>query len=139
MLEVPDVGPIVAKCIIEFFAEPHNRSVIAALRGAMRWAEGEGAARPAEGLLAGKTFVLTGTLPTLRRDEAAAMIEAAGGKVAGSVSKKTDYVVAGADAGSKLEKAIKLGVAVMDEEALLALLAPSDDGGEALQPDLFGE
>jgi DNA ligase (NAD+) len=139
LLEVPDVGPIVAKCIIEFFAEPHNRSVIAALRGAMRWAEGEGAARPAEGLLAGKTFVLTGTLPTLRRDEAAAMIEAAGGKVAGSVSKKTDYVVAGADAGSKLEKAIKLGVAVMDEEALLALLAPSDDGGEALQPDLFGE
>ncbi len=139
LLEVPDVGPIVAKCIIEFFAEPHNRSVIAALRGAMRWAEGEGAARPAEGLLAGKTFVLTGTLPSLRRDEAAAMIEAAGGKVAGSVSKKTDYVVAGADAGSKLEKAIKLGVAVMDEEALLALLAPSDDGGEALQPDLFGE
>lgn len=139
LLEVPDVGPIVAKCITEFFAEPHNRSVITALRGALRWAEGEGAARPAEGRLAGKTLVLTGTLPSLRRDEAAAMIEAAGGKVAGSVSKKTDYVVAGADAGSKLEKAIKLGVAVMDEEALLALLAPSDDGGEALQPDLFGE
>jgi DNA ligase (NAD+) len=121
LLEVPDVGPIVAKCIIEFFAEPHNRSVIAACAGdALGRGRGRGA--PGGGALAGKTFVLTGTLPTLRRDEAAAMIEAAGGKVAGSVSKKTDYVVAGADAGSKLEKAIKLGVAVMDEEALLALL-----------------
>jgi DNA ligase (NAD+) len=114
LLEVPDVGPIVAKCIIEFFAEPHNRSVIAACAGdALGRGRGRGA--PGGGALAGKTFVLTGTLPTLRRDEAAAMIEAAGGKVAGSVSKKTDYVVAGADAGSKLEKAIKLGVAVMDE------------------------
>ena len=137
LLEVPDVGPIVAKCISEFFAEPHNRSVITALRGALRWAEGEGAARPAEGRLAGKTFVLTGTLPSLRRDEAAAMIEAAGGKVAGSVSKKTDYVVAGADAGSKLEKAQQLGVAVLDEDALRALLAPA--AGPIGQTELFGE
>ena len=73
--------------------------------------------------VAGKTFVLTGTLPTLKRDEAQAMIEAAGGKVSGSVSKKTDYVVAGEAAGSKLEKAQTLGVAVLDEAALLALLA----------------
>ena len=81
---------------------------------------------PAEGaqvaLLAGKTFVLTGTLPTLKRDEAKAMIEAAGGKVAGSVSKKTDFVVAGEEAGSKLEKAQELGVAVIDEAGLMKLL-----------------
>ena len=73
------------------------------------------------GLLAGKTFVLTGTLPTLKREEAAAKIEAAGGKVSGSVSKKTDYVVAGAEAGSKLDKAQKLGVKIIDEAELLRL------------------
>jgi DNA ligase (NAD+) len=73
--------------------------------------------------LAGKTFVLTGTLPTLSRDGAKARSEAAGGKVTGSVSKKTDYVVVGADAGSKLEKAVELGVPTLDEDALLALLA----------------
>lgn len=137
LLQVPDVGPVVARCIIEFLAEPHNRGVIAALRREMRWAEGEGAARPAEGRFAGKTFVLTGTLPSLRRDEAAAMIEAVGGKVAGSVSKKTDYVVAGADAGSKLDKAQQLGVAVLDEDALRALLALAV--GAAGQTELFGD
>ena len=79
-----------------------------------------------DGALAGKTFVLTGTLPTLSRDEAAALIEAAGGKVSGSVSKKTSYVVAGADAGSKLAKAQELGIALLDEAALLALLATAN-------------
>jgi DNA ligase (NAD+) len=76
----------------------------------------------ASGALAGKSFVITGTLPSMGRDEAGALIEAAGGKVAGSVSKKTSYVVAGADAGSKLAKAQELGVTILDEAALLALL-----------------
>ncbi|HQV08223.1 MAG TPA: NAD-dependent DNA ligase LigA, partial [Thauera sp.] len=90
--QVPDVGPIVAQCIVEFFAEPHNREVIEQLRAAgVQWAEGEPQGSVA-GALAGKTFVLTGTLPTLTRDEAKALIEARGGKVAGSVSKKTHYV-----------------------------------------------
>ena len=120
--QVPDVGPIVAKCIAEFFAEPHNREVIEQLRAAgVHWAEGEPQGSVA-GALAGKTFVLTGTLPTLSRDEAKARIEARGGKVAGSVSKKTHYVVAGAEAGSKLDKAQALGVAILDEDGLRALL-----------------
>ncbi|ENO95434.1 DNA ligase, NAD-dependent [Thauera phenylacetica B4P] len=120
--QVPDVGPIVAQCIAEFFAEPHNREVIEQLRAAgVHWAEGEPQGTVA-GALAGKTFVLTGTLPTLSRDEAKALIEAQGGKVAGSVSKKTHYVVAGAEAGSKLEKAQALGLAILDEDGLRALL-----------------
>ncbi|MFZ5540172.1 MAG: NAD-dependent DNA ligase LigA, partial [Pseudomonadota bacterium] len=123
LLEVPDVGPVVAASIVRFFAEPHNREVIAQLRAAgVRWREGPAAKRAAAGPLAGKTFVLTGTLPTWTRDEAKERIEAAGGKVAGSVSKKTDYVVAGAEPGSKLEKARELGVAVIDEEGLRRLL-----------------
>jgi DNA ligase (NAD+) len=120
--QVPDVGPIVAQCIAEFFAEPHNREVIEQLRAAgVHWAEGEPQGSVA-GALAGKTFVLTGTLPTLSRDEARALIEARGGKVAGSVSKKTHYVVAGAEAGSKLDKAQALGLAILDEDGLRALL-----------------
>nr|HRM70185.1 NAD-dependent DNA ligase LigA [Thauera phenylacetica] len=120
--QVPDVGPIVAECIAEFFAEPHNREVIEQLRAAgVHWAEGEPQGTVA-GALAGKTFVLTGTLPTLSRDEAKALIEARGGKVAGSVSKKTHYVVAGAEAGSKLDKAQALGLAILDEDGLRALL-----------------
>jgi DNA ligase (NAD+) len=108
-----------------FFAQPHNREVIEGLRTRAKliWDEGDGDARRAQPKpLAGKTFVLTGTLPTLAREEAKEMIESQGGKVAGSVSRKTDFVVAGAEAGSKLEKARALGVAVIDEARLLALL-----------------
>ena len=119
---VPDVGPIVAESIARFFAEPHNREVIEQLRAVgVHWTETE-ASRESGGVLAGKTLVLTGTLPTLSRDVATELIEAAGGKVAGSVSKKTHYVVAGAEAGSKLDKAQQLGVTILDEAGLLALL-----------------
>ncbi|MBA2672681.1 NAD-dependent DNA ligase LigA [Ramlibacter sp.] len=122
LLEVPDVGPIVAESVHTFFQQPHNREVVEQLRACgVHWEEGEPPVR-APKPLAGKTVVLTGTLPTLTRDEAKDMLEAAGAKVAGSVSKKTDYVVAGAEAGSKLEKAQALGVAVLDEEGLQALL-----------------
>ncbi|MFD1556387.1 NAD-dependent DNA ligase LigA [Paraburkholderia silviterrae] len=124
LLEVNDVGPIVAESIHQFFAEEHNRTVIEQLRapGKVRWADGPPAPKAPAGVLAGKTVVLTGTLPTLKREEAKEMLEAAGAKVAGSVSKKTDYVVAGADAGSKLAKAEELGVPVLDEEGLHKLL-----------------
>jgi DNA ligase (NAD+) len=122
--QVPDVGPVVALSVAHFFAEPHNLDVIGQLRDAgIHWPEGEPAASVAAPL-AGKTFVLTGTLPTLTRDQAREMIEARGGKVAGSVSKKTDYVVAGAEAGSKLDKARELGVSVLDESQLRELLQP---------------
>ena len=122
LLQVPDVGPIVAASVARFFAEPHNRGVIAQLRAAgVRWPEGP-PQRAADGRLAGKTFVLTGTLPNWTRDEAKQRIEAAGGKVAGSVSGKTDYVVAGSDAGSKLDKARTLKVAIIDEPKLKQLL-----------------
>ncbi len=124
--QVPDVGPIVANSIAEFFAEPHNREVIEQLRAAgVHWPEGEPAPMVA-GALAGKTFVLTGSLPSLTRDEAKALIEAQGGKVVGSVSKKTHYVVAGADAGAKLEKAQALGLVILDEDGLRALLNELD-------------
>jgi DNA ligase (NAD+) len=127
LLEVSDVGPIVAKSIRTFFDQPHNREVVEQLRACgVHWAEGEPAARVPQPL-SGKTFVITGTLPTLSRDEAKDLVEAAGGKVAGSVSKKTDYVVAGAEAGSKLTKAQELGVTVIDESGLLTLLgAPAN-------------
>jgi DNA ligase (NAD+) len=126
LLEVRDVGPVLAESIRDFLAEPHNREVIAALRAAgVRFPEGP-PRRAAAGPLAGKTFVLTGTLPSLSRDEAKALLEAAGASVAGSVSKKTDYVVAGADAGGKLDKARTLGVAIIDEAQMRALL-PKDD------------
>ncbi len=119
---VPDVGPVVARSIVEFLSEPHNREVIEALRAAgVQWSE-EAPSREASAALAGKTFVLTGTLPSMSRDEAKAMIEAHGGKVTGSVSKKTHHVVAGADAGSKLSKAEELGISILDEAALLALV-----------------
>jgi DNA ligase (NAD+) len=128
--QVPDVGPVVASSMAHFFAEPHNREVIEQLRAAgVRWEEGEAQAS-VSGRLAGKVFVLTGTLPTLSREQAGGLIEAAGGKVSGSVSKKTDFVVAGSEAGSKLEKAQRLGVAIIDEAGLLALLE-SEKSGES--------
>ncbi|WP_296749994.1 NAD-dependent DNA ligase LigA [Thiobacillus sp.] len=127
LLKVRDIGPIVAQSVIQFFAEPHNLEVVDKLRAAgVRWPESTGLQQSA-GILAGKTLVLTGTLPTLTRDAAREKIEAAGGKVAGSVSKKTDYVVAGLEAGSKLAKAQELGVAVLDEAGLLALLAANNN------------
>ena len=120
---VNDVGPVVAESITNFFGEEHNQIVIKALLNAgIHWPETEGK-QAATGNLVGKTFVLTGTLPNLSRDNAKEMIENAGGKVSGSVSKKTDFVVAGADAGSKLDKAQELGLMILDEAALLELLA----------------
>jgi DNA ligase (NAD+) len=124
LLEVPDVGPIVAQSIRAFFDQAHNTEVVAQLRAAgIEWAEHEGAAADATPKPFAKlTFVLTGTLPVLTRDEAKALIEESGGKVSGSVSKKTNYVVAGAEAGSKLDKAGELGVLVLDEDGLRKLL-----------------
>lgn len=125
LLEVADIGPVVAGSIRSFLDDPMNVELIEQLRAAgVTWPEHVVEHRPKP--FAGKTFVLTGTLPTLTRDEAAEKIEAAGGKVAGSVSKKTHYVVAGAEAGSKLAKAEELGVPILDEAALLHLL-DSDD------------
>jgi DNA ligase (NAD+) len=146
LLEVNDVGPIVAHSIRTFFDQPHNREVVEQLRACgINWAETDPALvadQPQP--LAGKTLVLTGTLPTLGRDAAKALIEAAGGKVAGSVSKKTSYVVAGAEAGSKLDKAQELGLNILDEAGLLALLeaaatpaltpGASGEGAEPLEP-----
>jgi DNA ligase (NAD+) len=126
LLAVNDVGPVVAHSIHGFFAQPHHREIVERLRAAgIAWPEHDGAAaaQAAALPLTGRTLVLTGTLPTLSRDEAKALIEAAGGKVAGSVSKKTSYVIAGEEAGSKLDKAQELGVPVLDEAGLQALLA----------------
>jgi len=119
--QVEEVGPRIAKSIVEFFSEPKNRELVEELRAAGLTLRGKKKERGTK--LAGKTFVLTGTLSSLTRDEAKKMIEDAGGKVTGSVSKKTDYVVAGAEAGSKLDKAKELGVAVIDEEQMRELLA----------------
>ena len=124
LLEVVDVGPVVAQSIRTFFDQPHNVEVVEQLRSAgVHWEETAGAvADAAPKPLAGITFVLTGTLPTLSREDAKERIEAAGGKVSGSVSKKTHFVVAGEDAGAKLDKARELGIAVLDEAALLEML-----------------
>jgi DNA ligase (NAD+) len=129
LLEVNDVGPVVAQSIHTFFAQPHNREVVEQLRAAgIRWDEHDGVAAAASKPLAGLTVVLTGTLPTLTRDEAKDLLEAAGVKVAGSVSKRTAYVVAGEEAGAKLDKARELGVPVLDEGGLLRLLASAEPG-----------
>jgi DNA ligase (NAD+) len=119
--QVEEVGPRIAKSIVEFFAEPRNRELVEELRAAGLTLKGKKKERGTR--LAGKTFVLTGTLGNYTRDEAKKLIEDAGGKVVGSVSKKTDYVVAGADAGSKLDKAKELGVAVVDEKGMEKLLS----------------
>jgi len=122
--QVRDVGPVVAQSIVDFLAEAHNREVIAQLRASgVQWAEHQPQATT--GLpFSGKTFVLTGTMSTMTREQAREKLEVLGAKVSGSVSKKTDYVVAGAEAGSKLDKAHELGVAVLDEQQFLALLEP---------------
>ncbi|MGH6646476.1 NAD-dependent DNA ligase LigA [Aquabacterium sp.] len=125
LLAVNDVGPIVAHSIRTFFDQVHNREVVEQLRAVgITWTEHEPSAEAdaASQPLFGKTFVLTGTLPSLGREDAKALIEAQGGKVAGSVSKKTTYVVAGAEAGSKLDKAQELGLTILDQDGLLALL-----------------
>ena len=121
MLAVEDVGPVVAQSILGFLHDPLNLELIAQLRAAgIHWDESE--VTPRAQHLNGKTFVLTGTLPHLKREQAQALIEAAGGKVSGSVSKKTSYVVAGEEAGGKLAKAEELGIPVLDEQALMQLL-----------------
>ncbi|HZW25770.1 MAG TPA: NAD-dependent DNA ligase LigA [Gallionella sp.] len=126
LLAVPDVGPVVAQSIADFFAEAHNREVVQQLRDlGVHWEEHEGVSDQVLPLT-GKTFVLTGTLASMSRDEAKSRLEALGAKVAGSVSKKTDCVVAGTEAGSKLDKARELNVTVWDEAALLEYLRGSE-------------
>jgi DNA ligase (NAD+) len=121
---VADVGPVVAARIKAFFEEDHNLDVIARLQEyGVKWPESDPAKVAENGPLSGKTFVITGTLPTLTRDDAKDLIQSAGGKVTGSVSSKTDYLVAGEKAGSKLIKAEKLNVSVLDEAALRSLIA----------------
>ncbi len=121
---VNDVGPVVAQSVRKFFDEPHNREVVEQLRACgLTWAEHEGIANHvASGPFAGKTVVLTGTLQSMSRDVAREKLEARGAKVAGSVSKKTDFVVAGAEAGSKLDKAAELAVRVLDESTFIGML-----------------
>jgi len=117
-----EVGPVAAASVLDFFASAAGKKVLARIRELHIQPEVEvikAATAKALGMFAGKTFVLTGTLPTLTREEAAAKIEAAGGKVTGSVSKKTDFVLAGAEAGSKLAKAQELGVKILDEAEFL--------------------
>ncbi|MBC8021472.1 MAG: NAD-dependent DNA ligase LigA [Burkholderiales bacterium] len=122
--EAPDVGPVVAESVASFFRERHNREVIDELRAAgVHWTEGPPPKAASAGPFAGKIVVLTGTLAAMTRDEAKERIEALGGKVTGSVSKKTDYVVAGEEAGTKLDKARELGVQVLDEEKFLKMVS----------------
>ena len=122
LIAVPDIGPVVAERLWSFFSDPRNRTIVDDLRGAgLNWPEFDPNSA-ASGPLRGQTVVLTGTLPSMTRDEAGARLEALGAKISGSVSKKTSFVVAGSEAGSKLSKAQDLGVPVFDEAALLALL-----------------
>ena len=126
LLATNDVGPVVAQSIRNFFDQPHNREVVEQLRaGGVHWAEAEPSAhaKSATGVFYGKTVVLTGTLTGMSRDEAKEKLDAAGAKVAGSVSKNTDFVIAGLEAGSKLDKAEELGIAVLDEAQFNAMLS----------------
>ncbi|MDH4284172.1 MAG: NAD-dependent DNA ligase LigA [Gallionellaceae bacterium] len=125
--QVRDIGPVVAQSIVEFFAEPHNIAVIRQLRErGMHWPEYEAELNQALPL-SGQIFVLTGTLSEMSRDDAKAKLESLGARVSGSVSKKTNYVVAGTEAGSKLDKARELGVKVLDEQQFLQLLAENHE------------
>jgi DNA ligase (NAD+) len=124
---VEEVGPRISQAILQFFAQEKNRELVDSLRAANVDMTAEKKQRSAQ--LAGLTFVLTGTLPTLTRDEAKRRIEAAGGKTAGSVSKKTSYVVAGEEAGSKLDKARELKVPLLDEAGLMKLLEATTEAG----------
>ena len=129
LVEVPDVGPVVAASILRFFAEPRNTPVVNALVKELSWEETvpSPATDQAPSPLAGKTFVLTGTLKAMSRDDAKRRLQALGAKVAGSVSKRTDYVVAGANPGSKLDKAQTLGIVVLDDDGLMELLGGAGD------------
>ena len=124
LLAIYGIGEEIAEALAEWFGNPTNQSLLQHLQVLSFNLEAPACAaeNSAGGLLSGKTFVLTGTLPSLKRSDAQELIEAAGGKVSGSVSKKTSYLVAGEEAGSKLTKAEQLGVAVLDEVGLLALL-----------------
>jgi DNA ligase (NAD+) len=119
---LPGIGPEIMRSVANFLKQPHNREVIGRLLERGVAPESTARAAPRRGKLTGKTFVLTGTLPNLTRDEAAARISAEGGRVSGSVSKKTDYVVVGAEPGSKYDKARELGISVLEEQDLLNLL-----------------
>jgi DNA ligase (NAD+) len=120
--DVPDIGPVVAGHVRAFFGQPHNREIIRRLREqGIHWPRPRVAATT-DSPIAGKQVVLTGTLASMSRDEAKTKLRALGAKVAGSVSKKTDIVIAGANAGSKLDKAVSLGVTVWEEAELLRLI-----------------
>jgi DNA ligase (NAD+) len=122
LMQVSDIGPVVAASLRTFFDQAHNREVVEQLRAlGVHWPEMQAASR-SDLALSGKTLVITGTLPSLSREQATELIESAGGKVAGSVSQKTTYLVAGTDSGSKLLKAQSLGVTVLDESQLLRLI-----------------
>ena len=121
--EVPDVGEVVSKHLLEFFSNTDNRDMIRAIRtNGVEWSEGDAAPAAPEGRLQGKSFVLTGTLEGMTRDMARQQILAAGGRVAGSVSKKTNYLVYGENPGSKRARAEELGVETIDQEKFLAIL-----------------
>ena len=136
LMKVEDVGEIIAQSMAAFLKEPHNRTVIEALTAAgVDWPAVPEPVRAEDSAVVGKTFVLTGTLPTMSRDEAKDLLIAAGAKVSGSVSRKTDYVVAGAEAGSKLEKAQTLGIRLLDEEGLKALLAGNSTEKASTDPE----